>query len=160
MEQEAEVFYNKGIQAIVIEEYDAAEFFLIKSSEIDGQEANHAALAWLYGNILHRIEKALHYLRLALLANPENGELYNDYGALLLKNGSYTDAVQWLIRAVRLSPEKKKHYSLYNLAIAYHNRNQMRNSLRYLRMALRQKPEFQEALELYASIINQEKQKG
>lgn len=150
---EADHFYRQGVQAVFHENYDAAEFFLLKSLEIEDSEAVYGSLGWLYGTLLKQEKKALAFFRQAILRNPENGDLYNDYGALLLQMGNFEEATKWFSQAVRLSNSKKKHFALYNIALVYRNRRQPRHSLRYLRLALEYQPDFQEARQLYYSIL-------
>ena len=150
---EADYFYKQGVQAIFDENYDAAEFFLLKSLEIESSEVIYGCLGWLYGTLLGEEKKALAFFRKAILQNPENGDLYNDYGALLLKMGRLEESIKWFSRAVRLAKSQKKHFALYNLALVYHNRRRPQRSLAYLRLALKCQPAFQEARQLYYSIL-------
>ena len=153
LDTEADYFYKQGVQAVFNKNYDAAEFFLLKSLEIENSDVVYACLGWLYGTLLGSEEKGLGFFRKAILRNPENGDLYNDYGALLLKMGRFEESLKWFSRAVRLANSKKKHFALYNLALVYHNWKRSRSSLRYLRLALKYEPSFQEARQLYYSIL-------
>ena len=153
LDAEADYFYKQGVQAVFDGNYDAAEFFLLKSLEIENSELVYGCLGWLYGTLLRDEKKGLAFFRKAILQNPENGDLYNDYGALLLKMGRFEESVKWFLRAVRLSNSQKKHFALYNLALVYHNWKRSRYSLRYLRLALKCQPSFQEARQLYYSIL-------
>ena len=150
---EADYFYEQGVQAVFNENYDAAEFFLLKSLEIESSELVYGCLGWLYGTLLGKEKKALTFFRKAILQNPKNGDLYNDYGALLLKMGRLEESIKWFSRAVRLTKSQKKHFALYNLALVYRNWKQPQRSLRYLHLALRCQPDFQEARQLYYSIL-------
>ena len=150
---EAEIFYKKGVQAIFDGEIDAAEFFLLKSLEIEPHSEVYGSIAWLYGSVLDQNEKGLHFFHQAVLLDPKNGDLCNDYGVLLLKNGHLRKAVKWFLRSMRLASIKKKHFSLYNLALAYHGHGRVRHSLRYLHSALELKPDFEEAKKLYNAIV-------
>ena len=155
LDAEADYFYKQGMQALFNENYDAAEFFLLKSLEIESSEVAYGCLGWLYGTLLGEEQKALSFFRKAILKNPENGDLYNDYGALLLKMERFEESLKWFLRAVRLSNSKKKHFALYNLALLYRNWKRPTRSLRYLRLALKCEPDFQEARQLYYSILEE-----
>ena len=153
LDAEADYFYKQGVQAVFNENYDAAEFFLLKSLEIESSEVVYGCLGWLYGTLLGQEERALTFFRQAILHNPENGDLYNDYGALLLKMGRFEESIKWFSRAVRLANSQKKHFALYNLALVYRNWKKPQRSLRYLRLALKCQPAFREARQLYYSIL-------
>ena len=154
MVEEAEIFYKQGVQAILTGDYDIAEYLLLKSFEIEVNETNSACLGWLYGTALSQEEKALRFFYRAILKNNKNGDLYNDFGALLLKTGRFKESVKWFLRAIRLGGPKKKHYALYNLALVYRHWERPERSIRYLRLALEYKPDFREAHSLYYSILD------
>ncbi len=153
MSTEAENFYKKGLYAISIEDYDAAEFFLLKSIELGGFGASYGCLGWLCGTIFKQELRALYFFRRAIIKDSKNGDLYNDYGALLLKLGHFRHSIKWFLRAVSLSLTHKKHFPLYNLAIVYRNWKRPERSLRCLRLALEYQPDFSEARKLYYSIL-------
>ena len=149
---EAEFFYKEGLQAILDGDSDAAEFFLLKSLEIEPCSEAYGSLGWLYGTVLGKDDRGLHFFHQAVLLDPGNGDLCNDCGALLLKNGRLREAVKWFLRSMRLATAQKKHFALYNLALTYHTHGNLHRSLRYLRSALELKPDFQEAKKLYNAI--------
>ncbi len=155
MNSEANLFYKRGVQAILNQDYDASEFFLLKSIEIDDSELNYGCLAWLYGTVYKQEEKGLRYFRKAIRKNPRQGDLYNDYGALLLKTGRLHDSIKWFGKAIRLASSKKKHFAFYNLALVYRDWKKPKRSLRYLQLALRHKADFQEARKLYFTILKE-----
>ena len=153
MHEEAEYFYKKGINAIQNQNQDAGEFFLLKAAEIEECEKTYSSLGWFYGTILQEMKKGLRFFRMAILQNPHNGDLYNDYGALLLKTGRLKASLCWFLRAIRLPQGEKKHFSFYNIALIYQSWKEPERSLHYLHLAMEEQPEFKEALQLYFSIL-------
>ena len=153
MRAEAEYFYQQGIRAILRQNQDAGEFFLLKAAEIEPSEQAYSSLGWFYGTILQNERKGLRFFRRAILQNPRNADLSNDYGALLLKMGRLPQALRWFLRAIRLPQGRKKHFAYYNIALVYQSWQQMDRSLDYLRCALEEQPNFQEALQLYFAIL-------
>ncbi len=154
MNAEALDFYKKAIAAIYASNSDVAEFCLLKSIEVDAHEMNYACLAWLYAVVMGEEKKALFYFRCAIFSNPKNGELYNDYGALLLRMNRHQEASRWFAKSLRLSPPSKKHLALYNLALVYSKKQQKEKSLVFLRKALEYCPDFQAAHKLYYDILH------
>ncbi len=152
MNEEAKDFYDLGIKALQNGNTDVAEYCLLKSAEIEPSEITYGCLGWFYGTIDMQEKRALRYFRKAIMQNPANGDLYNDYGALLLKIGHYNESIKWFLRAVRLTDSSKRHYALYNLALVYHNIQRPERSLRFLKKAIEQKPDFDEARVLYKNI--------
>ena len=155
---EAQLFYERGVNAVFDKNYDGAEYFFLKSAEIDPSELNYGSLGWLYGTIFNDGKRALSFFRKAIFQNPKNGGLYNDYGALLLRMGELKASLKWFSRAIKLENSEKKHFALYNLALVYRRWERPRTSLRYLRLALKHKPLFFEAQQLYDIILNEKKQ--
>ena len=154
MIEEAELFYHKAIVTTYTEQYDVAEYCLLKSIEIDPSEHNCASLGWLYAVAFESQEKkALRFFRKAIFCNPANGDLYNDYGALLLRMGLPKNSIKWFKKAARFPHCPKRHFALYNLALAYYNSNHFTKSRRFLRLALKSRPDFEQALHLY-SVVN------
>ncbi len=142
---EARSFYQEGVCEAQAGNHDAAEFYLLKSLEIDPSGATYASLGWLYGSILKREEAAFRCFRNAIKQSPENGDHYNDCGALLLKAGRVRESLKWFLRSLRCAESSRRHLTLYNLAIVYRRWNRPERSRRFLHLALRIDPEFARA---------------
>lgn len=145
---DARYYYRDGVCEAVIGNYDTAEYFLLKSLEIDPAVSTYATLGWLYGSILERGEDALRSFRHAIRMDSDNGDLYNDIGALLIKMDRVNDSVKWFRRALRCSRCNRRHFALYNLALVYREWNRSERSRRYLNLALRMMPDFEQATNL------------
>ncbi|MCB1308027.1 MAG: tetratricopeptide repeat protein [Leptospiraceae bacterium] len=148
------MFYREGVCEAVVGNYDAAEYFLLKSIEIDPVVPGYATLGWMYGSILDRNEEAFRCFRKAIRLNPENGDLFNDCGALLLKMGFIPESIKWFHRSIRSPQCSKRHFAFYNLALVYRSGNRPERSCRYLHLALRQRPDFDQARRLLREIRN------
>ncbi|MCB1326135.1 MAG: hypothetical protein H7A21_04985 [Spirochaetales bacterium] len=152
MSPDARGAYREGICEAVVGNYDAAEYHLLRAAEIEATVSTYATLGWLYGSVLSEPRRAFRFFRRAIRMNPENGDLFNDCGALLLKEGHSRAAVKWLLRAVRARECSKRHFALYNLALVYRRWNRPERSRRFLRLALRTEPDFPQARELLVSL--------
>ena len=157
MNDEAKKYYELGLLSLQNQNTDTAEYCLLKSAEIEPSEISYGCLGWFYGTVNIQEDRALRFFRKAIMQNPKNGDLYNDYGALLLKIGQYNQSIKWFLKAVRLTDIDKRHYALYNLALVYRNMKRPERSLRFLRKAINQRPDFNEALNLYNNILNESK---
>ncbi len=82
---DARAYYQEGVCDAQAGNYEAAEYHLLKSLEIDPANSTYATLGWMYGSILKRETDAFRCFRNAIRMQPENGDHYNDFGALLLK---------------------------------------------------------------------------
>ncbi|MBX7057443.1 MAG: hypothetical protein K1X75_05210 [Leptospirales bacterium] len=142
---EARAFYQEGVSEAQAGNYDAAEFFLLKSIEIDATGGAYASLGWLYGSVLKQEHSAFRCFRNAIRLNSENGDHFNDCGALLLKAGRARESVKWFLRALRCPECTRRHLTLYNLAIVYRRWNRPERSRRFLNLALKIDPEFARA---------------
>jgi len=142
MNPDARHFYQEGVCDAQAGAYDSAEYYLLKSLEIDASSSAYATLGWLYGSILKREAEAFRCFRRAIRLHSRNGDHFNDCGALLLKTGRVRESVKWFVRALRCPEGARRHLALYNLAIVYRRWNRPERSRRYLHLALRQQPDF------------------
>lgn len=142
---DARAYYQEGVCDAQAGNYEAAEYHLLKSLEIDPANSTYATLGWMYGSILKRETDAFRCFRNAIRMQPENGDHYNDFGALLLKTGRRRESVKWFLRALRCPEGERRHLTLYNLAIVYRRWNRPERSRRFLNLALRLRPDFSRA---------------
>ena len=152
MNPDARCFHQEGMSDAIVGNYDAAEFYLLKSLEIEPSVPGYATLGWLYSCVQRRDRDALRCFRNAIRLNPENGDLYNDFGAVLLRQGELQKSVKWFLRALKSSEGSKHHLALFNLAIVYRRWNRSERSRRYLNLALKLRPDFERARSLLAEI--------
>ncbi len=80
--------------------------------------------------------------------SPEHKHLFNEFGISLRKSGLLDQAVDYYLRALRLTNEDEHLH--YNIARAYHAQGDLRESRSHLDKGLRLNPEFEEALRLKA----------
>lgn len=152
MNPDARIFHQEGMSDAIVGNYDAAEFYLLKSLEIEPSIPAYATLGWIYGSVHRRNEDALRCFRKAIRLNPKNGDLYNDCGAVLLRMGKLRESVKWFLKALKSSEGAKKHLALFNLAVVYRRWNRSERSRRYLNLALKHRPDFERARALLAEI--------
>lgn len=152
MNPDARIFHQEGMSDAIVGNYDAAEFYILKSLEIEPSVPGYAILGWLYSCVQQRDTDALRCFRKAIRLNPKNGDLYNDCGAVILRMGKIQESVKWFTRALKSSEGSKHHLALFNLAIVYRRWNRPERSRRYLNLALKLRPDFQRARALLAEI--------
>ncbi|MCB1172570.1 MAG: tetratricopeptide repeat protein [Leptospiraceae bacterium] len=152
MNAEALEYYHTGLLHASQSNYDAAEYFLLKSLEIDAVVGTWATLGWLYASRTGRYKDALRVFKKAIRLAPQDGDLFNDFGALLIKMGRPKMAMHWFNRALRSKACSRYHYALYNMALIYRSWNRPERSRRYLHLCLRKKPDFEMARELLGQI--------
>lgn len=152
MNPDARHFHQEAMSDALVGNYDAAEFYLLKSLEIEPSVPGYATLGWLYAAIFKRNLDALRAFRRAIRLDPANGDLYNDCGALLLRMGRIRESVKWLTRALRSERGERKHLALYNLAVVYRRWNRPERSRRYLNLAIKLRPDFDRARTLLEEI--------
>ena len=140
-------YFRKSIDLMSAGDADAAEFLLLQSLEIEETELKYTCLGWLHGNLQGRTMPAVRAFVKALRMNREYGDAYNECGALLLRVGRDRRAIQCFTRALKAQTCSKRHFALYNLALIYAEKNRPERSRRYLNLALKLKPDFQEARE-------------
>lgn len=145
METLAEEHLREGLGLAIKGDTEKAEYFLLNSYELLANEKIASALGWFYGVRLNRPMDGFRYFRRAVRYKPESGDLYNECGNILFRNGHWKESLKWFHRAHLCQEISRPDYVLYNLAIVYHKLNRPERSRRYLRLALRQNPRFNQA---------------
>ncbi len=130
---------------------EAAEYLFLQALELDGGQAGYSGLGWFYG-FTGNDRDALRAFRRGLACGGESGDLCNEIGVFLLRRGKVQRAIRWLNRALRAPSCRNRHLALYNLALAFRRLNRPERSRRYLRLALRERPEFPEALDFLTEL--------
>lgn len=152
MQSDAQFMYQSGIEKAAEGNYDAAEYHLLQSLEIEPMVTVYATLGWLYASHFNEFKRAMRMFRKAIRMSPDDGDLLNDFGALLIKMSQPGRALKYFHRSIRAEVCTRQHYALYNMALIYRNWNRPERSRRYLNLSLRYKPGFTIALELLDKI--------
>ena len=132
---------------------DRAEYYLKTILE---KEEDHEAYFYL-GMILNMkndSDKALYYFYKSLQIESEYGNASNEIGVLLLRLGKEKESVYWFKKAIKSRHNEALHIPLFNLAMIYKLWNRPERSLQYLHQAIKQKPDFREALNLRDELIS------
>jgi len=85
-------------------------------------------------------DDALIQYRLAIEANPDFVESYNDLGCLYLQLGKINEAIETLNQALKVNPGFKKTY--YNLGVAYAESRDDRKAIFFFKKALELDPNY------------------
>jgi len=136
------------VNALAQNDKDRAEYFFLQALEEETSKEICLALAALYASLKGKENEAFRFYRRSLAFCPDNGDIMNDCGAMLMRSGDEMGALRWFQRALHSKNCKRKHYVFYNLAILYYRWNRPERSIRYLNLALRIDPGFQAALAL------------
>lgn len=152
MDKQAGEFLKTGLDLAVGGEIDRAEYFLLKSYEIEQGQRTCSTLGWFYGLLLNRPLEGFKYFRRAIKYNPSSGDAYNECGNLLFRAGYSKESLKWFHRSLRSKDNTRAHYVLYNLAVVYNRLNRPERSLRYLNLALRKSPDFASAEKLLREV--------
>ena len=152
MQAEAQSYYESGILKAAEGNYDAAEYHLLQSLEIEPLVPAYATLGWIYASRFNQFQRAMRMFRKAIRITPEDGDLLNDFGALLIKMGEPKRALKFFYRSLKSEICTRQHYALYNMALIYKSWNRPERSRRYLNLSLRYKPDFIVAKELLEKI--------
>lgn len=83
----------------------------------------HTYLGWMYSK-QGRFEEAIEECHLAIEADPEFGNPYNDIGCYLMQLGELEQAIDWLEKAKRARRYEPRHFPYTNLVRIYLKRNQ------------------------------------
>lgn len=125
---------------------ETAEYLFLQALEMDGGQAGYSGLGWFYG-FTGQDREAIRAFRRGLACSPQSGDLCNELGVFLLRRDRVHRAIAWLNRALRSARCRNRHLAFYNLALAFGRLNRPERSRRYLRLALRDRPGFVEALD-------------
>jgi len=83
----------------------------------------HTYLGWMYSK-QGRLEEAIEECHLAIEADPDFGNPYNDIGCYLMQLGEMEQAIGWLSKAKRAPRYDPRHFPYTNLARIYLRRRQ------------------------------------
>jgi protein O-mannosyl-transferase len=103
----------------------------------------HQTLAALLAHT-GRVDEGIDQLRQALLVEPHNASIWDDFGYLLQLKGKIPDAVQALEEAIRLDPRRAGAHRI--LAAILRQQGETRMAIEHLREAIRIAPKDQQSL--------------
>lgn len=151
MDLQASQIQKRAVELALGGESDSAEYLFLHAVELESDESSYAGLGWFYG-LRNRPKDAMRCFRRGLEINSQSGELCNEIAVFLLRRKRNRAAIQWLNRALRSAPDTNRHLVLYNLGLAFRRLNRPERTRRYLKLALRSRPNFAEAAEFLSEL--------
>ncbi len=122
-----------------------------------GHGSTYDVLGLSYALLMDNVE-AGHYFRKAIDASPNNPMFLNDYGAFLLKERHYHQAILELHRATLNPLYSTPEFAWTNLAAAYAGLHENKHAVSAIQRALYFRPNYAPALALWSRIEYQRHQ--
>lgn len=140
----AEAHFENGYKLLMEEKYDEAIEAYKVSIETAPLAKSYTYLAWAYSK-QERYEEAVNECYNAILVDPEFSTAYNDIGCYFMKLGRYSEAVDWLEKAIHLEVNETRCHSLCNLALILEKKGEWLKAMYYYNKALLLSPDFEAA---------------
>ncbi len=137
--EEARLAFQRGYEAQSQGRLDEAVEHYRRSIALHPTAEAHTFLGWAY-SYQGRHEDAIAECKIAIAADPDFGNPYNDIGAYLIELGREQEAIAWLERAKTAPRYGPRHYPYFNLARVYIKRHKIREAVGELQGALAIEP--------------------
>ena len=142
---EANQLFHEAYEAQLANDYERAIELYKRSIEMFPTAEAHTFLGWVY-SFQQRYDDAIDECLEAIRVDETLGNPYNDIGSYLLAKGDSYGSVRWFKRAL-LAPRYESYaFPHFNLGRVYENRRQFLEAARHYGLALKQKPNFREAV--------------
>lgn len=142
----AEVNTRLGIQYLRTGEYDMSRKRLEKAiRQAPGYAGAHDAIAVLYERVGERELAEKHYLK-GLRLDPDNASSHNNYGQFLCQSKRFDEAEHEFELAANNPFYRSPWVPLTNAGTCYFSVPDIEKAEKYLRLALKQQPEYAPAL--------------
>lgn len=142
---EANELFHEAYEAQLENDYERAIELYKRSIETFPTAEAHTFLGWVY-SFQQRYDEAIEECLEAIRVDETLGNPYNDIGSYLLAQGDSYGSVRWFERAL-LAPRYESYaFPHFNLGRVYENRRKFLDAARHYGLALRQKPNFKEAV--------------
>jgi len=105
-------------------------------------------LGWAY-SWNGEYEKAIEECKKAISLDPDYGNAYNDIGAYLISLNRTEEAIPWLKRALKAKRYENYAYPYLNLGRIYEQKGHWSYALRYYRLSMEERPDYQPAKTAY-----------
>ena len=103
-------------------------------------------------NEMNNLDAALSdFLKARELSISENPDLLNEIGVVCLKQQNYDEAIEYLIKILKINPDYYLAY--YNLGIAYKELGDYEQSILNLRKALEIEPDYEPAVNYLDEVL-------
>jgi tetratricopeptide (TPR) repeat protein len=142
---EANQLFHEAYEAQIANDYERAIELYKRSIEMYPTAEAHTFLGWVY-SFQQRYDEAIEECLEAIRVDETLGNPYNDIGSYLLAKGDSYGSVRWFKRAL-LAPRYESYaFPHFNLGRVYENRGRFLDAARHYGLALKQKPNFREAV--------------
>lgn len=147
-----------GTEYINRGQYEVALEKLKKALRADRRYAPaHTVIAILYERLGDSEQAGTHFSE-ALKLTPDNGEVNNNYGGFLCRNGGGDDALKYFDRALQDPFYRTPAVAMANAGVCALDLGQLDKAEAYLRKSLAYDPEFPDALLPLAGVSYQEQE--
>jgi tetratricopeptide (TPR) repeat protein len=132
-------YFQKGYEAQMQGDLDAAIEFYTKSIEIMPTAEAHTFRGWAL-SFQGDYERAIAECHRAIEVDPDFGNPYNDIGAYLIELGRYEEAIPWLQKAMIAKRYEPRHYPHFNLSRVYVKQGKIQEAISEIKSALELEP--------------------
>jgi len=140
----ARTFFDKAYHLQMRGYLDRAAHFYRKSIEMYPTAKAHTFLGWVYslkGLYIEAIEEC----KKAIELDPAFGNPYNDIGAYLIQLKRYSEAKQWIVKALHAPKYENYCFPNMNMGIVLEIKGDWDKARYYYGKALEENPEYQAA---------------
>jgi len=143
--REAVELFRRAYDAQQASAYGEAIELYRRSIETYPTAEAHTFLGWVY-SFQQRYDEAIDACIEAIRVDPTFGNPYNDIGSYLIAKGDLYNCVRWFKRALAASRYESYAFPHFNLGRVYEQRGQLLRAARHYGLALRQAPDFTQAM--------------
>lgn len=132
--QEAEQYYNIGINHYENERFEQAEQYFATAVSIDPNYAEayyNLGITYLYSQ---NLDKAIEIFNTAVQLNPNDAAIYHNLGITYCEKGEYDYAIKNLITAIKINPDDAETYQ--NLGVACYKKGNYEEAISNFQQSL------------------------
>lgn len=142
----ASTFIEKGWSRLSLGDYGGAEQALRKAVELSPNDPQSEALLGWALMLQEKYDEALTWFQRVLVREPQNALARINVGYICLKKNNYSEAIEHLSRAVRLSTDKKATlYAHFYLGLVYLQRDMFEDAQTFFQKTIALGPNLIEA---------------
>ena len=142
----ASTFIEKGWSRLSLGDYAGAEQALRKAVELSPNDPQSEALLGWALMLQEKYDEALTWFQRVLVREPQNALARINVGYICLKKNNYSEAIEHLSRAVRLSTDKKATlYAHFYLGLVYLQRDMFEDAQTFFQKTIALGPNLIEA---------------
>jgi tetratricopeptide (TPR) repeat protein len=142
----ASTFIEKGWSRLSLGDYGGAEQALRRAVELSPNDPQSEALLGWALMLQEKYDEALTWFQRVLVREPQNALARINVGYICLKKNNYSEAIEHLSRAVRLSTDKKATlYAHFYLGLVYLQRDMFEDAQTFFQKTIALGPNLIEA---------------